>query len=365
MESSSTLKKEHKRSFGLDIVRAIAISLVLIAHFAYKFEHFGFWGVEMFFALSGFLIGQILWKSYTYKENWSTGMVFNFWSRRWWRTLPNYYLFLLVMLAFHNYFDGGLPPLSELSDYLWFGQNLMSRNANFFGVSWSLCIEEWFYLLFPSVLFCLSKLKVSKRITFSLTILIFVIFSIVMRQYFIDKGVGHSVRGITLARLDAICFGVMVAFIFSGSVLRENLKKILFVLGFILLSISLYIVYFSGLTYEQIKENQVVLTITPLAFALVLPVVERWPGLKFNFINTAVTKMSLWSYSIYLCHIPVLFVCYEVFDFLRTSAIGNMISKIIGLAITIAISGLIYKYFEVPLTKKRPKDSISGDKINK
>lgn len=357
--STATVKHEHKRSFGLDIIRAIAISLVLIAHFAYKFEHFGFWGVEMFFALSGFLIGQILWKSFSSKDDWSFSRMHNFWSRRWWRTLPNYYLFLIVMLIFHYWHDGFLPSIEKLSYYLWFGQSLISRSPEFFGVSWSLCIEEWFYLSFPTVLFLLSKLKLSKKLTFSLTIFIIVLFSIGMRQYLNNEGAVHP-RGITLARLDAICFGVMVAFIFTGNAVREQLKKIFFAIGILLFLTCFYLVYFSGLTYDEIKGDQFVLTLTPLSFALMLPFVEKWPGLPFKFINTAITNMSLWSYSIYLSHIPVLFVSYEVFSFMRGSSIGNLLSKVIGLVVTLVISALLYKYFEVPMTKNRPKDVINS-----
>ena len=121
-----------------------------------------------------------------------------------------------------------------------------------------------------------------------------------------------------------------------------------------------YLVYFSGLTYDEIKGDQFVLTLTPLSFALMLPFVEKWPGLPFKFINTAITNMSLWSYSIYLSHIPVLFVSYEVFSFMRGSSIGNLLSKVIGLVVTLVISALLYKYFEVPMTKNRPKDVINS-----
>ncbi|RYE13802.1 MAG: hypothetical protein EOP34_08005 [Rickettsiales bacterium] len=82
------------RSFGLDLARAIAIGLVLMSHFGHNaLDALGFWGVELFFALSGFLIGQILWRNFSQTDNWSGKQILNFWQRRWWRTLPNYYLF--------------------------------------------------------------------------------------------------------------------------------------------------------------------------------------------------------------------------------------------------------------------------------
>jgi peptidoglycan/LPS O-acetylase OafA/YrhL len=88
------------RSFGLDLLRAIAISLVLLAHFVKAFDKLGFWGVELFFALSGFLIGKILWNSFNQNQYYSFPLIINFWQRRWWRTIPNYWLFLLVMIVY-------------------------------------------------------------------------------------------------------------------------------------------------------------------------------------------------------------------------------------------------------------------------
>lgn len=54
------MKAHYNRSFGLDLVQAFAICLVLVSHFAKSLAIIGFWGVELFFGLSGFLIGQIL-----------------------------------------------------------------------------------------------------------------------------------------------------------------------------------------------------------------------------------------------------------------------------------------------------------------
>src|SRR5690606_37560328 len=334
-----------------------AISFVLIAHFAYKYEHFGFWGVEMFFALSGYLIGQILWKSFSSQDSWSFSLMKNFWSRRWWRTLPNYYLFLVIMIFFHAYMSGHFIDFAKLSKFLWFGQNLFSRDGSFFGVSWSLCIEEWFYLLFPLLLFAVGRLKLGKKASFIITLVIFFVFSLLMRQHMINSGVGHSVRGITFARLDSISFGVIVAFAVSVCSLKRRILQFgLAIVGGFLLIGCYYAVYFSGQSYEQIKESQFVLTCTPLSFALMIPFFENIKATNSRIVNDWVLKMSLWSYSIYLSHIPVLFLVYELLEFMRDSTLGNLFSKVVGLMVSIGFSGFIFKYFEVLIMKKRPKD---------
>ena len=90
------------RVFGLDLVRFVAVSLVLAAHAADAFfpvcqsprtlETLGVCGVELFFVLSGFLIGGIIIDTLARDPRWLA----NFWLRRWMRTLPSYFLFLVV-----------------------------------------------------------------------------------------------------------------------------------------------------------------------------------------------------------------------------------------------------------------------------
>ena len=84
-----TMEKNRKRNFGLVLARSIAISMVIVSHFANKtLDIFGFWGVELFLHLADFSLIEIsLWRSYSESTTWNHLRVFNFWSRRWWRTL--------------------------------------------------------------------------------------------------------------------------------------------------------------------------------------------------------------------------------------------------------------------------------------
>src|SRR5258708_1726234 len=98
---------EHKRIYGLDILRAIAILLVLYSHsipflsgiFSSKLLSLPIIdGVSIFFVLSGFLIGGILIKIIE-KEGVSKVGLLNFWIRRWMRTLPLYYFVLTLLIT--------------------------------------------------------------------------------------------------------------------------------------------------------------------------------------------------------------------------------------------------------------------------
>ena len=120
------------RVFGLDLLRSIAIILVLILHSEFIIRklypdfHIVFVdGVDLFFVLSGFLIGGILIKDFNEKKKFN---IFKFWSKRWLRTLPNYYLLLSVIsiLYFSN------PNIYFNWKYLFFFKTLIYPIQDFF-----------------------------------------------------------------------------------------------------------------------------------------------------------------------------------------------------------------------------------------
>ena len=124
MRNFLTISFDSKRIFGLDIVRAAAIFFVLHIHagnFVPKqvapfYNKFFYDGVGVFFVLSGFLIGGILIKQVEkYKFNFKS--LLYFWVKRWSRTLPNYFLFLVILLMI-EYFtvkNNGYPYTNSMN----------------------------------------------------------------------------------------------------------------------------------------------------------------------------------------------------------------------------------------------------------
>src|SRR5438045_3036885 len=158
------------RVFGLDLLRAAAIMMVICAHgFVVLYPHFGeplgffghggFYGVELFFVLSGFLIGQILIRTGGGLAR--AGNVAFFYTRRWFRTLPLFFLFLIINIIFERSFRAHAVNFREGLTHGLFLRNLTGFNMTFFPESWSLAIEEWFYLLFPAALWL--GLKITNR----------------------------------------------------------------------------------------------------------------------------------------------------------------------------------------------------------
>jgi peptidoglycan/LPS O-acetylase OafA/YrhL len=343
------------RSFGLDAARAFAISLVLISHFSHKsLDSLGFWGVELFFALSGYLIGQILWRNYSQVGRWTRHHIANFWYRRWWRTLPNYYLFLLVLL-FQQWHSGKESSLAELSGFLWFGSYLLEHHWGFYGQSWSLCIEEWFYLLFPLVLLGFTKLGLKPKLSFLLVLATFFIGSAVVRTSVLDLKLMLSTREITFARLDAIAFGVAIAYLQSIVELDSKKRLVLFLIGGVLLLVSLNAIHAEG--YTTLRGYWPLVSV-PLGFACLLPLISLWqmPQGLLRYAALGVRKISLWSYSIYLSHGFIMLLFYDLMAKHRDSFYGNLLSKVLGLVVTLVVSCLLYNFFEIPLTKHRPAE---------
>ena len=130
-----------QRVFGLDVLRAIAILLVLKGHAKLLAgDIFKNWisiplidGVELFFVLSGFLIGgQILILMQSSIEPWSRKDTWVFLKRRWYRTLPNYYFILLIQLGI-VWLGFSRDAFSSVHwNFLVFSQNLTHGFQGFF-----------------------------------------------------------------------------------------------------------------------------------------------------------------------------------------------------------------------------------------
>lgn len=337
---------------GLDIARVIAVGLVIVSHYVGGLQFLGVFGVELFFALSGYLIGRVLYKSLGPGNDWSMKEVRNFWVRRWWRTLPNYYLFLVVFTVFHAFY-GGLPHLSEFPEYLIFFQNLLQTPQGFYSVSWSLAIEEWFYLLFPLTIFVFTKVGLSRRSSVAWTIALFLVVPPLLRMFALQIATPADIRLMTLLRLDAIFYGVAVTFLVSR--FRPGPRmRILSVIA----SLAVLVFFFFRFATDSVSEDvyTAAYVLLPLAFAMSLPWFEEirdFSAVRPGMSNM-ISKISAWSFSIYLSHMPILFTVYWLAGDLRQSTIGNLMSKIVALVLCILASRLIFEKFEKPLTDMRP-----------
>jgi peptidoglycan/LPS O-acetylase OafA/YrhL len=221
-----------KRLPGLDFLRAFAVSWVLLFHFTLQDKKsplhaigaYGWMGVDLFFVLSGYLIGNQLFKPI------AGGLrpdLRSFVIRRLFRTLPLYFAVLGVYLTFPDWREAKL--LAPAWRFLTFTMNLGFSRIDMpaFSHAWSLSVEEQFYLFLPCVTLAIFSLKKPKW-TVLATVLSIFIFGLLVRSAIWLELVRPSLpalgyRGLsyyseylyypTYARLDGLLAGVSLALI--------------------------------------------------------------------------------------------------------------------------------------------------------
>jgi peptidoglycan/LPS O-acetylase OafA/YrhL len=151
-----------RRLPGLDLLRAVAILSVICTHawiaggMGYGFgwiEEYGWMGVDLFFVLSGYLIGRQVLGEFKREGRLDLRA---FYRRRAYRILPAY----LVVVALYFCFPAlrEIQAIQPLWQFLTFTMNLLvnQNGAHAFSSAWSLCVEEHFYLIFPLAVIALA-----------------------------------------------------------------------------------------------------------------------------------------------------------------------------------------------------------------
>jgi peptidoglycan/LPS O-acetylase OafA/YrhL len=212
------------RLTGLDTLRAVAIVWVMLFHLQSQlppaFEvigQYGWIGVDLFFVLSGYLIGSQLLKPYALG---SKPSLVAFYRRRVFRILPAYLVVLLLYYAWPTWREQ--PGISPPWEFLTFTLNYCIDYAHnqAFSQAWSLCVEEHFYLLLPLLL-----VVIMRKPSFGETLAAFVLLfgaGMAVRAYVLYQGL-HLAGGMsplmylerlyypTHARLDGLLIGVALA----------------------------------------------------------------------------------------------------------------------------------------------------------
>jgi peptidoglycan/LPS O-acetylase OafA/YrhL len=365
--------KTENRIFGLDLLRFLAIAYVLLGHSkiliprAYEpvIDKLLLDGVSLFFVLSGFLIGGILIRMLK-KNPPSFELLFTFWSRRWMRTLPIYILVLSFILIYTAYFKPQRIP-ENWWHYFLFIQNFNTPQPAFFSESWSLSIEEWFYLLTPLFVFPVIKwFNWSIKNAFLLLIFGGIIAVIGYRYYLYHSGVASTNDGYheeitqqVLSRLDAIMFGVLGAFLydFFPKMWKFFAHWILLVGGFLFLyGIKQY-------NQSYLSEYYVVWipALKSIGVLVMLPFLSHWKTFT-NPIAKLITGISLISYSMYLVNrtivIEIIFKHLVNRNYSSKHIIPDtwLIEYIGFWVVTIGLSYLLFLFIEKPFMELRRKE---------
>lgn len=341
-------------------MRAVAMICVILAHSGYSLiggMRYGIIAVESFFIISGFLIGGILIRDFQNGVNFST--VTHFWKKRWFRTLPLYYSVLLLKFIFIDHSIG-----ANIFYYLFFLQN------NFYGiqyldVSWTLVVEEWFYILIPFFFIVFFKNGITPK-KFYILIALFVIADTLLRYVWVLKtnyGYG-AMAGNIVFRMDSNIIGVGLAGIkaFHPNVFKKMANIKFFVFGMLAIIITFILFSIDGGGTRDVAEQALWVrtlwfSLIGVLIAIIIPFFYYSPLFASKEgkqpFRWFITWVSLLSYPIYLVHTEIYHVMAPYFNV--TDSFSRLVFVIISNIVVLILSLILYHAIDKPVLNFRAK----------
>jgi peptidoglycan/LPS O-acetylase OafA/YrhL len=363
----------------LDGIRVLAILSVLSFHYIsiqglaapgsvvdrlQRLVILGGTGVDLFFVLSGFLIGGILLDVRDSPRYFST-----FYARRFFRIVPVYFawitLYILVarfggkyLLALSH--SGNTPPLGYLvyNHYIFLQKFYLDKFHNLAGAwfdpTWSLAVEEQFYLVIPLLVWFLPR-KVYKSFLFCV-----IIFEPFFRIALLKTGLLNSglIGQLTFTRADVLAVGALAALYWrderARAWLQNNSRMIYLALGILSLGFAAFWKWapyqrafaMEAVGYSVIAFFYVTILLAALCIHLgPISAVTQWSVLR---------SIGRVSYCMYLIHIVVLVACHAVI--LRAtpkiSTPRGAVVTVFAAFLTFAIAQISWRIFEGPFLKR-------------
>ena len=331
-------------------LRALAVLPVVLYHAFPNLIPGGYFGVDIFFVISGYLISGIIFKglinkSFSYKD---------FYIKRIKRIIPNLTLLLICVLLFGLFYSTAeeyrLLGKQVYSSGLFIQNFRLLKDVGYFtSVAlhqpllhlWSLAIEEQFYIIFPIICTLLFKRFHSIKIL-SITTIAIVIGSLV---FCFSSGLGRDFNFyFPLTRFWEIGFGIILAlaekvYAWNFYNIHKNTRHVLSLIGFSMIFIPM-------VNADATTVHPGVVTLLPVFGAVFL--IASYPDALINrylLCLRPMTFIGLISYSLYLWHWPFLaflFICYP-------EATSEW--KAIMLILSVMVSSLIYLGVETPVRR--------------
>jgi peptidoglycan/LPS O-acetylase OafA/YrhL len=342
------------RVFGLDLLRAVAVMMVLGCHWT---SHFSYWfgidapavaavadaigdtGVELFFALSGFLIGRILIGIIGTRPTWGDFGVFM--TRRAMRTLPLYFLWLGLLLCV-------FPPRQDMmSTALLFAtltQNMLGPwpADYYYAVTWSLAIEEWFYLLLGFALILLARRLGGPR-ALNCCLAVFLLAPLALRLAFQQRGL------LVFFRIDEIAYGVLMARLYLDRswLFRHPWAPLAVGLALVTAALAARLPLPQALVVPLTSNTEVIGCALCLPAALRLVRAVAW-------FEAPVRWVAGRSYALYLMHMTILVDVAENRLF-EPGVLPASVCVVVAILPPFPLAELSYRLLEAPMLRLRPR----------
>jgi len=331
----------------IDGLRAVALLPVILFHANFELFKGGFLGVDIFFVISGYLITTIILKDLK-EGNFSFS---NFYERRARRILPALFFVVLCCLPFALMWM--LPP--QLKD---FSQALISvstftsnflfwKQGGYFSTlseenplihTWSLAIEEQFYILFPILMVMLWKF--SKKYIFHYLLLIFIL-SLMLSDWGSRAHFGANFYLAPTRAWELLSGSLCALLIFSRQYKTSNLLS----------AIGMGMIIFSFLYYDHNTRLPSMISLVPvIGTALLILYCDRETLIGRLLSVKSLVNLGLISYSAYLWHQP-LFAFYKI----RNIGLSNNWIFFFLILISFVLAYYTWKYIEQPFRDKKKK----------
>lgn len=344
----------------LDGLRTLAIALVLWQHTPILFTASGidhdswmwsrslmaWWGVDLFFVLSGFLITGILRRTATAPRGLSV-----FWARRALRIFPLFYLYLAVTYLYGRF--GGFAVEDEAwAYYLVHLANLKIATTDFglpiFGVLWSLAVEEQFYAFYPLVVRRLTR----RHLAFACLAVIAAAPFVRIALYQWTPLERHALHVLVFCRADTLAIGALIGLAWESDVARARLQRACrWALPFAVAVLASVFYFRFGHWVCPYEKTWTMIGYTSVGAAcgvILVLVASAGPIASAVFGNPVTTYLGKISYGIYLWHCLV----------------GSVVANLPGiespamrislfLATTITVSALSFHLWETPFLRRK------------
>ncbi len=358
---------------ALDGLRGIAILLVLLHHSVFTLQpssrllsrllfpgRLTWSGVDLFFVLSGFLIGGILFDARDSSRYFKT-----FYMRRAYRILPLYAavvaLFSLRFMPFHGTlgrFGNFSPSQIPWASYATFTQNIWMAFLGTFGatpmvVTWSLAVEEQFYLTVPFVIRKISR----SHLVFALLAAVVAAPLLRTALYFSFPHGNFAAYVLMPCRADALSLGVLSALLVrtprAWKLLLANRSALCWATGFLFLGLPV-------LAYRGYPVSGPMVTggYSWLALfytgCLLIVVTAASRAMQRVLCNRSLMQLGVIAYCTYLLHLPFIEGSRRILGlhFVYSSAATQLAGGLIGIVLTIAIATISWTFFEKPLLRR-------------
>ncbi|HWF11057.1 MAG TPA: acyltransferase [Bryobacteraceae bacterium] len=283
-----------KRRIELDFIRGIAILLVIHFHFSSKnvflfplpglhLFNFGWAGVDLFFVLSGFLVGGLLCREWDETGRVDAG---RFLRRRAFKIWPGYYALIAAYV---------ITRKQPLGTFFW--ANVLNVQ-NYLGTSiahtWSLAIEEHFYLIFTfAIAWCASRHVEPRKLMLGAGAV--AIGVLVYRTFLALEGHGYFYQ--THTRIDALLIGVMLAALLQFHRQRFVELQAKTTLWASILTGAVIVLLLS----REFNTNGAQVIAADLGSVAFLMLMNK-PAQRHSGIYRVVARIGTYSYGIYLWH---------------------------------------------------------------